>query len=130
MVETTESAFGRQIVTVTTRSTSPSGIDIEEAIMHVQNEPYQVDVVATNAEATGGQLSLEEYPDVRKGHFTLGKTDPVPEGTKVWWLRLDDPDTGTETNPVDETSDLSPGLLHCSCWTTSTGIEKMTMATR
>ena len=89
-----------ETVTVTRNA---SGIDLGEAIMHVKNV-HQVDVVATNAEATAGQLSLEEYPDVRRA-LGLGENDPVEPGTKVWWLRLDDPDTAS-----DETSDLGMGF--------------------
>ena len=103
-----------ETVTVTTRSSS--GIDIDEAIMHVLDK-HKVDVVATNAEATDGQLSLEEYPEVRKA-LGIGATDAVPEGTQVWWLRLDDPDTAK-----DETSDLSLGfstaLFDSDHWLTS-----------
>ena len=104
VVTQTTKAQGQETVTVTTRSAS--NIDIEEAIMHVLDK-HKVDVVATNAEATKGQLSLEEYPDVRKA-LGLGKTDPVPPGTQVWWLRLDD----TRTTGVDEgeTSDLVLGF--------------------
>ena len=103
MTQTTETRE-RKTVTVTTRSAS--NIDTDEAIIHVLNK-HRVDVVKTNAEATGGQLSLEEYTEVRKA-LGLGKKDPVPSGTQVWWLRLDDPDTtGTDE---DETSDLGLGF--------------------
>ncbi len=95
----------RDGTTVTTRKVS--NIDIEEAIMHVLDK-HKEDVVATNAEATAGQLSLEEYPAVRKG-LGLEEGDPVPAGTQVWWLRLDDPDTTTGANK-DETSDLGIGF--------------------
>ena len=90
--------------TVFTRSAS--NIDIEEAIMHVLDK-HKVDVVDTNAEITNGQLSLEEYPEVRKA-LDLGDDDPVEAGTQVWWLRLDDPDTTGEGK--DETSDLVLGF--------------------
>ena len=74
-----------------------SGIDIGEAIMHVLHV-HQATVVATNAEVTedGGELSLEEYPEVGEA---------APPGSKVWWLRVDDPDT-----EGDETSSLSIGF--------------------
>ena len=87
-------------------SRAASGIDLGEAIIHVK-DVHQATVVATNAEVTedGGQLSLEEYPDVRKA-LGLGEADPVEPGTKVWWLRLDDPDTTDR----DETSSLSIGF--------------------
>ncbi len=109
VTQTTKRVRGR---TVTTTTRHVSNIDIEEAIMHVLNK-HKVDVVATNAEATSGQLSLEEYPDVRKA-FHLGPSDPLPSGTQVWWLRLDDPDTVDDPNTPekenDETSDLSLGF--------------------
>ena len=81
-----------------TTSRAVSNIDLGEAIMHVK-DVHQVTVVATNAEATSGQLSLEEYPEV---------ADAAPAGTKVWWLQLDDPDTTGADE--DETSDLSIGF--------------------
>lgn len=89
--------------TTTTITRTASRIDTAEVIMHVLDS-HKVTVVATNAEATAGQLSLEEYPEVRRG-LGLEKDDPVPAGTKVWWLRLDDPDTDN-----DETSDLGMGF--------------------
>ena len=90
--------------TVTVLKRAESNIDIGEAIFHVKDD-YKVDVVATNAEATSGQLSLDEYPQLRKA-LGLGSADPVPAGTQVWWLRLDDPDT----DAVDETSKLRLGF--------------------
>ena len=81
---------------VITRSVRDNGMDIDEAIMHVL-DTHKADVVATNAEVTAGQLSLQEYRRV---------SDFAPAGTQVWWLQLDDPDT----TDVDETSDLSLGF--------------------
>ncbi len=118
---------GDDATEVLTRSIS--NIDIGEAIMHVLDK-HKVDVVATNAEATDGQLSLEEYPEVRKALGLLGPNDellPVPEGTQVWWLKLDDPDTqddpNTQEKENDETSDLSLGfstaLFDHKYWLTS-----------
>ena len=103
LVTTTEYDDEGAEITVTTLS--DSDIDIGEAIFHVRNEHYQVDVVATNAEANAGQLVLDEYPEVRK-LLGLGKNDPVPQGTQVWWLQLDDPDTADK----NETSDLTLGF--------------------
>ncbi len=118
MVKATEEDEG-EVKTVITRTAY--GIDISEAIMHVL-DGHQVAVVATNAEATAGQLSLEEYPEVRRGLGLLGPNNttlPVPAGTKVWWLRLDDPDTTDK----DETSDLGMGfsaaLFDSKYWLTS-----------
>ncbi len=107
---------GRAIVATRTAS----GIDIEEAIIHVLDK-HKEDVVATNAEATAGQLSLDEYPAVRKG------LDPEDDDPEVWWLRLDDPDTVDDPNTPktenDETSDLGIGfstaLLDSKYWLTS-----------
>ena len=111
----TTKRVGLKTVTVTTRSARANGMDTDEAIIHVLNT-RQVDVVATNAEATGGQLSLQEYPHVRRALGLLKPYDPldpgadrnlsVPADTKVWWLRLDDPDTTDK----DETSDLRLGF--------------------
>lgn len=103
MVTTREDDGFGNVTTTTARNAS--GIDIEEVIMHVLDK-HQATVVATNAEVTedGGQLSLEEYPAVRRA-LGLGENDPVPAGTKVWWLRLDAPDT-----TADETSDLGMGF--------------------
>lgn len=115
LFEETITTQGRQKVTVTDRLVSH--IDVDEAIFHVLDK-YKADVVATNAEATSGQLSLEEYPDVRKA-LGLAENDPVPEDTEVWWLQLDDPDT----NAKDEASDLrigfSTALLDEKYWRSS-----------
>ena len=83
-----------------TISRTASGIDLGEAIMHVK-DGYLVTVVATNADVTESrkQLSLEEYPEV-------GSAAPV--GSKVYWLRLDDPNTTGADE--DETSALSIGF--------------------
>ena len=70
-------------------------MDVDEAIIHVLDK-HKATTVATNAEATSGQLSFAEYPAV---------DDFVDPGDKVWWLRLDDPDTS-----ADETSDLGIGF--------------------
>ena len=104
MVTTREDDGFGTITEIITRTAREKGMDIDEAIMHVLDD-YKVDVVPTNANATSGQLSLEEYPEVRRG-LGLGTTDPVATGTQVWWLKLDDPDT----TDVDETSDLGMGF--------------------
>ncbi len=93
----TDDGFGHVTVT-TTRSPRNGGMDVEEAIMHVL-DTHKADVVATNAEATSGQLSLEEYTKVKEF---------VSAGTQVWWLRLDDPDTTGADE--DETSALGIGF--------------------
>ena len=94
--------------TVTTRSARSGGMDVDEAIMHVMDK-HKATTVATNAEATAGQLSLAEYTEVG---------EVVNPGDKVWWLQLDDPDTS-----ADETSDLGIGfstlLLDAEKWGSS-----------
>ncbi len=79
----------------TVKTLTDSTLDIDEAIFHVL-EKHKVDVVATNAEITDGQLSLQEYPAL---------TGFVDAGDTVWWLRLDDPDTSK-----DDASDLTLGF--------------------
>ena len=84
-----------------------SNIDIGEAIFHV-TEDYKTTVVASNAEATSGQLSLEDYSDVGQA---------LNAGDEVWWLRLDDPDiSGNETS--DLTLGFSTALFDKKYWLT------------
>ena len=110
MIQTTTTVTsGRKTKTVTTtiRSARVGGMDIEEAIIHVL-DTHTATTVASNAGA--GQISLTEYVKLRQA---------VDQGDKVWWLRLDDPDT-----EADETSDLGMGfstlLLDEEDWQTST----------
>ena len=93
---TTTERVGRvtKTVTKTIRSARVGGMDIEEAIMHVL-DTHTATTVASNAGA--GELSLAEYPDVKKY---------APAGSQVWWLRLDDPGTTS----TDEASDLGMGF--------------------
>ena len=98
MVATTTSD-GFETVTTTIRSAREGGMDIEEAIIHVL-DTHLATTVATNAEVTDGQLSLEEYPYVE---------EYAPAGSQVWWLRLDDRRT-TGTPGRDLRS--GHGLLH------------------
>lgn len=119
MVTTTETNPLTQVKTTTVARTA-SGIDIDEAIFHVTDD-FSVDVVATNAAATNGQLSLEKYPDVREALGLLGPNNellPIPEGTKVWWLRLDDPDIAS-VEESDMTIGFSTELLESKYWLTS-----------
>ena len=78
---------------VITRSARNGGMDIEEAIIHVL-DTHTATTVASDAGV--GQISLTEYRRLR---------DAVDAGDRVWWLRLDDPDTA-----ADETSDLGMGF--------------------
>ncbi len=111
----------KKTITETTRSARNGGMEVDEAIMHVLDK-HLATTVATNAEATDGQLSLDEYPAVRDALGLRGPNNeelPVPDGTQVWWLRLDDPDSTS----TDETSDLSVGfstlLLDKERWNSS-----------
>ena len=99
MIQTTTtkmSGFTKITTTTTIRSARTGGMDVEEAIIHVLDK-HLATTVATNAEATDGQLSLTEYPAVKKY---------APAGSQVWWLRLDDPGTTS----TDEASDLGMGF--------------------
>lgn len=88
----------------TTTSYDASGVDIDELIIHV-TDFRKVAVVATNAEVTAGQLSLEKYRGLREA-LGLGDNDPVEAGTEVWWVRTDDP----STSDTDESNGLSLGF--------------------
>ena len=96
----------KKTTTVTTRSARTGGMEVDEAIMHVLDK-HLATTVASNAGA--GEISLEEYPDVRKALGLLGPNGaelPIPDGTQVWWLRLDDP----RSTSTDEASDLGIGF--------------------
>ncbi len=95
---------------VTTRS--PSKIDVRTTIIQVK-DTHKTDVVATNAAAGTTKLSLEKYDEVRAA---LGIADgaPVPAGTKVWWLRLEDSALGTD--PSNLVMGFSTGLLDGDHW--------------
>ena len=101
---TTGSGFGGGTVT-TIRSARTGGMDIEEAIIHVLDTHQATTTVASTTEATDRRLSLAEYPRVG---------EVVDPGDRVWWLRLDDPDTEDDPNTPekenDETSDLGIGF--------------------
>ena len=111
---TREDNFGI-ITETTTRSARKGGMDVEEAIMHVKDK-HKADVVADNAAA--GQLSLKEYPAVRKA-LGLGEGDHVATGTQVWWLKLDDPrTTGVDEKTPDMSLGFSTLLLNDKHWLT------------
>lgn len=84
--------------TITDTTYSESGVDIDELIIHV-TDLRKVAVVATDAEATAGQLSLDRYEGLREA-LGLEENDPVPADTEVWRLRTDDPSTAA----VDESA--------------------------
>ena len=106
--------------TVTTTRAS-ANIDIAKTVIHVTDD-YKATVVADNAGAD--QISLAEYPFLRVALDLIGPNGedlPVPLGTQVYWLRLDDPDT----TDVDETSNLvlgfSTALFDEQYWETRDG---------
>ena len=83
-----------------------SNIDVKEAIIHVESTDTRVATVVDSdnpsAEPVSGlTIDLQDYPEL---------AEAVGVGDKVWWLRLDDPATGTDANPVDEASDLIVGF--------------------
>ena len=91
-VVTTTKTEGRKTETVT--SLTDSGLDIDEAIIHVL-DTYKATVVS--GAATGAQISTAEYDELDKY---------ASAGDAVWWLRLDDPDTKHH----NEKSDLALGF--------------------
>ena len=91
---------------------SASNIDLRTTIIEV-DDTHKVDVVASNAQAGTDKLSLERYMEVRKG-LGLGKNDPVPAGTEVYWLRLEDPALGTD--PSSLVLGFSTGQLDGDYW--------------
>ncbi len=95
---------------VTTRFNA--NIDVRTTIIQVKDK-HKVDVVATNAAASTTKLSLEKYGEVRPA-LGLGPKAAVPDGTKVWWLRLEDSALGTD--PSDLVMGFSTGLLDDDHW--------------
>ena len=81
--------------TITTLTAS--GIDIDEAIIHVKDQHKAAVVTSASASPSGTEIVRDEYEDLDR--YTVA-------GDEVWWLRLDDPDT----TDVDETSDLTLGF--------------------
>ena len=79
-----------------------ANIDIAKTVIHVEDK-HKVTVVAGTAGP--GQISVDEYPFLREG-IELDVNGNPENGTQVYWLRLDDPDT----TDVDETSDLVLGF--------------------
>ena len=98
LTTTTEVDDGEEI---TVTALTDSGLDIDEAIIHVLDTHKATVVSGAADDSEGAQISTAEYAK-------LG--DYASAGEEVWWLRLDDPDTGTDSNPMDETSDLSLGF--------------------
>lgn len=102
--------IGGKTIEQTTRS--KSNIDLGTTIIHV-DDTHKVDVVATNGAAGTTKLSLDKYTEVRAG-LGLGKNDPVPAGTEVYWLRLEDPGLGVD--PSSLVLGFSTGLLDEKHW--------------
>ena len=84
--------------TTTEITQSASGIDVNEAIFHIQ-DGHKATVVSTaeNPDHENAEISRAEYPRLHKY---------VQDNQSVWWLRLDDPDT----TDMNEQSDLSVGF--------------------
>ena len=78
-------------------SLTDSGIDINEAIIHVLDK-HQAVVDGDPDDPDARRLPSYRYPD-------LIADDHISAGDRVWWLRLDDPSTDE-----DETSDLTLGF--------------------
>ncbi len=98
--------------TVEVTTLTSSDIDLRSTIIHV-DDTHKAVVKATTAKDDTINLSLEKYPTVRKG-LGLSDSDPVPEGTEVYWLRLEDPDLGTE--PSSLVLGFSTGQLDGKDW--------------
>ncbi len=98
--------------TVEETALSKTDIDLRTTIIQVKDK-HLADVVATNALAGTTKLSLEKYKKVREA-LGLGKNDPVPAGTKVHWLRLED--TALRTDPSDLVMGFSTGHLDDAHW--------------
>jgi len=69
--------------TTTTTSLVASGIDIDEAIFHVENDRKVTVAEGDPDDTNASHLSLFQYLEV---------DDYANVGDQVWWLRLDDPD--------------------------------------
>ena len=96
--------------TVEETTLTPTDIDLRSTIIHVDNT-HLADVVATDAAAGATKLSLATYTEVREG-LGLGKKDPVPDDTRVHWLRLEDGDRPPSTLVMG----FSTGLLDGNYW--------------
>ena len=99
-------------VTSTITDLSKRNIDLRSTIIQVK-DTHKAEVVATNAEAGTTKLSLEKYDKVREA-LGLGENDPVPAGTKVHWLRLED--TALNLKPSDLVMGFSTGQLDEAHW--------------
>ena len=93
VTETTRTVRGQ---TTTTTTYTASMIDIDKAIFHVLDSDEATVVAAASEEPSGVEIITSDYENLDRY---------ASSGSRVWWLRLDDPDT-----EEDETSDLSLGF--------------------
>ena len=98
--------------TVEETTLTPTDIDLRSTIIQV-GDTHKAVVVATDAAAGNDKLSLDTYEQVRKA-LRLEESDPVPAGTEVYWLRLEDPALGT--GPSSLVLGFSTGLLDEKDW--------------
>ena len=108
----------RTHVTVEETTLTATDIDLRSTIIQV-GDTHLKDVVATDAAAGNDKLSLHTYRQVRKALRLLGGPEgktllPVPDGTQVYWLRLEDPALGT--GPSSLVLGFSTGLLDEKDW--------------
>ena len=101
---------GKKVVPIVKRS--DANIDIAKTVIHV-TEDYKVTVVNSAADnydpeaVAGPTIDVNEYIFLREA-LGLGVNEAPEPNTKVYWLRLDDPDTTGEDE--NETSDLVLGF--------------------
>ena len=91
---TTETDRSGNTTTVTTLSAS--GLDVDEAIIHVLDTHETTAVADAAGDPNGDKLRLDQYSKV--GEY-------IEAGDRVWWLRLEDPNL-----EGDQTSDLALGF--------------------
>ncbi len=84
--------------TVEVTTLTPSDIDLRSTIIHVEDK-HKAFVKETTAKKDKTNLSLEKYRSLGRA-LGLSDGDSVPEGTEVYWLRLEDPDLGTEASDL------------------------------
>lgn len=110
-----KTVFGKRVEE--TKRTA-SNININTTVIHV-GEEHKAGVVAKKSDVTDNQLPLETYGKVRAG-LGLGDNDSVPDGTEVYWLRLEDPDIeGNQTSSL--VLGFSAGLLDKKYWNNASG---------
>ena len=89
----------REGTQTTVTTLEPSGVDIDELIIHVLDK-YQATVVSGTADdSNGAQISIDGY-DKLDEYTTAGE--------QVWWLRTDYPDT--DADDAEDALDLTLGF--------------------